>query len=148
MKKDQKQEVVSALEALLSALDKMAAEHEDISALYSELLTSLPQTILVDDDVLSKNVFIQGTTELYTDQEFQILSDTKKKNRTLAFTFLAERARVNKGFYDGPELFTGTWLETLEYIIQQVYKSNLRAGLTEEQKEAFRQLIRQLKNKS
>lgn len=149
MKKKAKSLIVNAWQTLVVTLEDMSRDHEENVDIYIELLELLPGTVLVEDDARDKNLYIQGILNLYTDEEFKLLSSIQKRNRTLAFRFkVHSRAVINRGFYNGPQLFSGTWLKTLEFIIGKIYKSRMRQNLSEDQQQAFKKLIGQLKSTS
>jgi hypothetical protein len=149
MKKKAKKLIVNAWQTLVVTLEDMRRDHEESVDIYIELLELLPGTTIVEENSRDKNLYIQGIVDLCTYGEFKVLSPIQKRNRTLAFRFNVHgRAIINRGFYDGPQLFSGTWLKTLEFIMGKIYKSHLRQNLSDDQRQAFKKLIGQLKSTS
>jgi len=147
MKKNKKKELITnAWKTLVSALEDMDHDHEIVIGLYSELLKGLPGVVIVEEEWRRKGSYIEGSIQLYTDNEHNLLSGRRQRNLTLAFVFkVHNRATVSKGWFNGPKLFSGSWLGALEFIINKIYKSDLRQSLSEDQSHAFEELIKKLK---
>jgi hypothetical protein len=132
---------------LLRELETETAQTNDAALkLYRQLLGSLPETVLVDPAFHDQaEVRIQGCTDLYSHRQQKHLSKQAAQNQRRSFRFNAgDRAQVYLGWYDGPELFQGQWLEALGFLINEIFTSNLQRALTPEQKFAMEHLIAEL----
>jgi len=139
-----KQIITKAWKKIVIALQYMRIDDE-LAELYTDLLKSLPETVLVEENFRDKDLYIQGIISLYTPEEFDILSEEKKRSRELAFSFGVDgQASINQSDYSGPQLFAGDWVGALEFIIDKMHSSNLRKNLSRGQRRAVEELIKQL----
>jgi hypothetical protein len=136
-----------ALSRILRELETEAADNdEEAVRLYTKLLAHLPETTLVDFKFKKPEVSIQGCTLLCLFRDMKNISDEEARNQQRAFCFYPNnRAIVYRAWYNGPELFNGTWVEALGFLIKEIYEANLSNHLlTGGQKAAMEKLIETL----
>ncbi len=145
------QKILSNWQELLVSIDELYKENKKTLGknfrLYTRLLENFSHVTLVDDDARDEEALIQGVLHLFTDLEYQFLSSKEKKNKTLCFTFFIDRSVIKRGWFDGKELFSGTWISGLEFILNEVVKMPIKENLSPTQQEAIEVLIQELAKK-
>jgi|GEM_PF-3717612 hypothetical protein len=137
--------ITFSLKKLYKDNDMALATRED---LFRRLLRNLPQTIIVVKSCMTKGALIQGVIDLFTSSEFHRLTEEEKHEKTFSFTFYPEGAFVYKGWYEtGEEVFSGDWVDALDFILNEVLKMPKRETLTPRQELAVKELTKQLKVK-
>jgi hypothetical protein len=145
---NKKEIITTAWQTIVSTLKEMSVDNMIIIRMYTEFLESLPETTLILEEHRSRNSYIQGTTRLYSFQELLSLSDVTKDKGRLCFSFnIDDKATITNGWFNCQEQFSGSWLETLDFLVNKVYEANLRVSFSEGQKEAFQKLIEELKKR-
>lgn len=142
---EKQEKIVQAWELLITVLKEIENNNDEVSKLYHALLKRLPNVVLVEFSHRTRNAYIQGVSDLFTLKNRCSLSDNEIKKQRLAFSFfLNDKAVINQGWYSGEEIFSGTWFETLDFIIKKIYESVDRQPFSEKKEKAFALFIKQL----
>lgn len=144
-KMKKKEKIFEAWESLIRALKEIENNNDDAAKLYHALLKRLPNVVLVEFSHRTRNAYIQGVSDLFTLKNHCFLSDDEIKNQRLAFSFfLNDKAVINQGWYSGEEIFSGTWFETVDYLIKKIYQSTVRQPFSQKKEKAFAEFIKQM----
>lgn len=142
------QKILSHWRELIASIDELYQENNKILGknyrLYTRLLEKFPYITLVDETARDEEALIQGVIQLFTDLESKFISSKAKKSKILAFTFTIDKAAVKEGWHNGPLLFSGTWLEVLEFILNEVIKIPPREDLSKTKQIVIARLIKEL----
>lgn len=142
---EKQEKIVEAWESLIAVLQEIETNNDDSAKLYHALLKRLPNVVLVEFSHRTRNAYMQGVSDLFTLKNRCYLSENEIKKQRLAFSFfLNDKAVINQGWYSGEEIFSGTWFETLDYLIKKIYQSTARQPFSEKKEKAFAEFIKQL----
>lgn len=131
------------------ALEGIKGDETYSIALYGLLLELLPMTTLTDKiNLKNKKIVISGLTQLSYNWEFKRLNVKEQDSRLLYFNFyLNDQATVKTGWRNPKSVFSGNWLETLGFIVNQIRDSSLNAKLSKAKQIAFENFILELTEK-
>jgi len=146
------EEIISNWKKITFSLKKLYKDNDAALItrvdLYKRLIKNLPQTILVVKSCMDEDALIQGVISLYTDLEWNLLSEKEKEEKHVSFIFYPEGAFIYHGYYKkDEELFSGDWTDALDFILNEVLKMPKRETLTLKQELAIKELTKQLKVK-
>jgi hypothetical protein len=143
---DSKEKKVNELmDKLFGLLTEMNLEKNYSIKFFLFIIRRIPRTIFVEKEYRQNGCFIQGVVRLYADAEFASFSEEGRKNKEIAFRFLEnDKAITNEGFYTGTELFCGTWIETLRFLLMKINESN--SFLNRKQQQQLKSIVKILNN--
>jgi len=140
--KEKSQEIKDLARKLVNTFVNLDVENKKTIKLFFYIMHKLPRVILVDDEDLFKNCFLQGVIRLYSKKEFKNLSDQNKTNLRIYFRLVKKNeAIINSENYTGPELFKGSWKEALLFVLKRIEKSIIFSKLSPEKQENLQELI-------
>lgn len=140
--KEKSLEMKNLARKLVNTFVDIDIENKKTIKLFFYIVHKLPRVILVDDEDLYKNCFLQGVIRLYSKKEFKNLSDQNKNDLRIYFRLMKKNeAIINSENYTGPELFKGSWKEALLFVLKKIEKSNIFFRLSLEKQKNLQELI-------
>jgi len=117
------QELIKQFVGIISGL---RTDKDQTIEFLKEVIEKLPGVVLVEEESMVKDCFIQGVVDLFTPYESKIFSPARKAENRLAFRFLNNNeAIVNQGWFSGKEVYRGSWILIFRLILSRIQKSSL-----------------------
>lgn len=140
---DKLKRISELTQELAELIADMDTQKDETKKTYRYIVKRLPKTELVEEECKDKGCYFQGISCLYSNYESKNLLLEEKRNLILAFCFMTnDEAKVSLGFYTDPEIFHGTWHDTLIFIFKKIEDSSIFEVLIESKKDILRKTMK------